>query len=109
MNAILNFVKEITDPNDANRKLCEPFMTLPSKKLYPDYFQIIKKPLCLNKIEKNLEKYVDLEDFALEIKILFKNATVYNADGSLLFNDANYIIKQLKNHAEFNSLFINDI
>jgi len=60
-------------------------------------------------LKKNLDKYVDLEDFALEIKLLFKNATVYNADGSPFFNDANYIIKQLKNHPEFNSLFINDI
>lgn len=37
------------------RLLSEPFMKLPPKKDYPDYYEIIKKPIDITKIINRIE------------------------------------------------------
>lgn len=36
--------------SEEGRVLSEPFMKLPSRKALPDYYEVIKKPLDINKI-----------------------------------------------------------
>ena len=38
----------------SGREMAEIFLTLPSKKLYPDYYVLIKQPMCLKTIRKRL-------------------------------------------------------
>ena len=62
----------------------------PSKKLYPDYYEIVPHPIALNPIRRKIEKlkYDDMLAFELDLKQLFDNARLYNAAESLVYADA---------------------
>lgn len=47
--------------------MVEPFLYLPAKKQFPDYYKLIKKPISLNEIkEKDSDDLRELyEDFKL--------------------------------------------
>jgi SWI/SNF-related matrix-associated actin-dependent regulator of chromatin subfamily A member 2/4 len=72
------------------RILSEPFVKLPTKKELPDYYQVIAKPIDLNKIEKNIhdDRYRTLEAFEDDIKVMCRNAQEYNVEGSLIYQDS---------------------
>lgn len=61
--------------------LSEPFMKLPPKKDYPDYYEVIKKPLDINKILNRIE------------------------DGKVFFT-LNYINNNNKNDMKFTKLIL---
>lgn len=66
------------------RRLCELFMVKPSKKDYPDYYQIIQDPMDLRTIENNIrtERYNNEEALMDDMKLMFRNARHYNEEGS---------------------------
>lgn len=89
----------------------EPFIKLPSKRHYPDYYKEIKHPISLaqigNKIKNNCyENISDLED---DIILVFDNAMCYNRPDSKIFKDAAKLRKilQLKSR-EIINVFNND-
>lgn len=49
----------------------------------PDYFDIIKQPMDLGTIQKNIEQHVILsrDDFAAAVRLVFDNALKYNKPG----------------------------
>lgn len=51
------------------------FMEKPSRKLYPDYYHVIKEPIDLLTIEANIknEKYASDEDALEDFKVSAKN------------------------------------
>ncbi|PSN42113.1 hypothetical protein C0J52_02963 [Blattella germanica] len=67
------------------------FMEKPSKKLYPDYFQVIQEPIDMLMIEANIknEKYTSEEEIIADFKLLFNNCRQYNEEGSMIYEDAN--------------------
>lgn len=82
----------------------------------PDYYDIIKRPMDLSTIEKNLKagKYsdlngnVDLEDwdetsafsFCGHIFLMLSNATTYNSDGTWVYNNAQWLRKNVTKKIE---------
>uniref|UniRef100_A0A672N6T1 Protein polybromo-1 n=1 Tax=Sinocyclocheilus grahami TaxID=75366 RepID=A0A672N6T1_SINGR len=80
------------------RRLCDLFMVKPSKKGYPDYYQIIQDPMDLRTIENNIrtERYNNEEALMDDIKLMFRNARHYNEEGSQVYNDANILEKMVK-------------
>jgi hypothetical protein len=66
------------------------FMSLPSKNVYPDYYELVKNPIALNPIRKKIEahKYESMEEFEMDLKLLIDNARVYNSPESLVYSDA---------------------
>lgn len=66
------------------------FLKLPSKKLYADYYQIIKKPTSLNQIRKHLlqERYERIEDVFEQLRLMCLNAKTYNEEGLWVYTDA---------------------
>ncbi|KAI9646253.1 transcriptional regulator [Ciborinia camelliae] len=72
------------------REIIFPFVSLPSKKDFPDYYLIIKEPIAMKLIEKKINKreYNSLQDFKKDIDTLCTNAKTYNEDGSLIYVDA---------------------
>lgn len=48
-------IVDYTDSTDG-RLLSEPFMKLPSRRELPDYYEIIKKPLTINKLLQKIEE-----------------------------------------------------
>ena len=81
------------DEKMEKRAVIDPFVNLPPKKVYPDYYQIITNPIAMDQIKKKIhkEEYNSLKEFRDDVLMLCKNARTYNEDGSFLFQDANTI------------------
>jgi hypothetical protein len=56
----------------------------------PNYFDIIKTPMDLGTVRKKLDlgEYEGAEDFAVDVRLVFSNATIFNPPNSLVYNDA---------------------
>ncbi|TVY27762.1 Chromatin structure-remodeling complex subunit [Lachnellula hyalina] len=78
------------DDDEGGRLIIGPFVALPSKKDYPDYYQFIKVPISMKMIEKKIKKeeYSSLSDLRRDIQLLCTNAKTYNDDGSMIYTDA---------------------
>ncbi|XP_051997457.1 protein polybromo-1-like isoform X3 [Xyrauchen texanus] len=90
----------VTEAQEAGsgRRLCELFMVKPSKKDYPDYYQVIQEPMDLRTIENNIrtERYNNEDALMDDMKLMFRNARHYNEEGSQVYNDANILEKIVK-------------
>uniref|UniRef100_A0A2M4A8V7 Putative chromatin remodeling complex rsc subunit rsc1/polybromo n=1 Tax=Anopheles triannulatus TaxID=58253 RepID=A0A2M4A8V7_9DIPT len=82
-------LREYREPKQ-NRQLSYIFMKLPSKSEYPDYYDIIKNPIDIEKIEKKLRQqaYESIEDMAADFMLMFENACKYNEPDSQIYKDA---------------------
>jgi len=91
--AINNLEEPSPDPGIEPRPLIDPFIKLPDRKLYPDYYQLIRDPICIEQIEKKINNkvYQSLDGFFVDVKTLCNNCRTYNEDGSVLYKDANLI------------------
>lgn len=98
------------------------FMEKPSKKLYPDYFQVIEQPIDMLTIEANIkaDKYTSEEqlvsDFRVRqtvfrevstlcynlfaLQLMFNNCRHYNEEGSVIYEDANKLERLLMEKAQ---------
>lgn len=80
------YIKEYTD--SSCRILSLPFMKLPSKSDYPDYYSVIKQPMDLQMISRNRRRYETLDEAVSDFTLVFDNAMRYNDDESLIYKDA---------------------
>lgn len=73
------------------------FMEKPSKKLYPDYYEVIQHPIDLTTIENNIknDKYGTLDDVVGDFRLMFANCRKYNEEGSQIYEDANILERAL--------------
>ena len=71
----------------------DPFIKLVPKSDYPDYYLLIRNPICMEQIEKKINKkeYRSLKEYREDIRLLCDNARLYNEDGSPLYQDADKI------------------
>ena len=60
---------------------------MPSLQEYPDYYEIIKKPIDMATIHQRIvaSKYSTLEDMVAEFVLMFDNACKYNEPESLIY------------------------
>ena len=74
----------------AKRVLAQAFVELPSKDEYPDYYELIKKPMDLRMILERIDEqqYRRWENFERDMLTLFENAKAYNEEGSPIYVDA---------------------
>lgn len=81
------------DDGPPMRGLIDPFIKLVPKSQYPDYYMLIKDPICMDQIEKriNRKEYRNLREYREDIRLLCDNARRYNEDGSILYQDADKI------------------
>lgn len=103
-------IRDFRDPK-ANRQLALIFMKLPSKNVrislsrnkssnllielshcqdYPDYYDIIKNPIDMEKIAHKLrtQVYETVDEIASDFMLMFENACKYNEPDSQLYKDA---------------------
>jgi len=94
-DALIDLEEESSDPEIPNRGIIDPFIELPDKWDYPDYYQLIKIPICMKQIQKKINKkeYRSPRQFRQDLGQLCSNCRLYNEDTSLLFADANLIEK----------------
>ncbi|EHA50866.1 hypothetical protein MCOR02_008186 [Pyricularia oryzae] len=102
------------DDEPLKRLIIGPFIKLPPKRDFPDYYQFIAKPIAMKQIETRIKKeeYSNLSDLKSDIELLCNNCRQYNEDGSILYSDANIIEKffnerleaELSSHPELQEL-----
>lgn len=73
-----------------NRQLALIFMKLPSKAEYPDYYELIKNPIDMEKIAHKLKNsvYNTVNELASDFILMFDNACKYNEPDSQIYKDA---------------------
>ncbi|RKP40310.1 SNF2 family N-terminal domain-containing protein, partial [Dimargaris cristalligena] len=83
--AVLNCV----DPVDG-RLRSDLFVELPSKREYPQYYTIIRKPIAMSMIRKRMRSntYTSVADFRKDFEQMFTNACTFNEEGSWVYVDA---------------------
>ncbi|KAK6461108.1 Bromodomain-containing protein [Scheffersomyces coipomensis] len=92
VSLVLNIRDESSDD-----QLAFPFIKLPSRKLYPDYYELIEQPLCITDIQKKASKgkYSDTsaDEFLADFQLLLDNATKYNDPESWIVTSAEKIFE----------------
>ncbi|CAI9732152.1 probable global transcription activator SNF2L2 isoform X1 [Octopus vulgaris] len=88
MKKLLDVVLSYRDSD--GRVLSEVFISLPSRKELPEYYEIIKKPVDFRKIKARIRdhKYRSLDDLERDVMLLCKNAQTFNVEGSLIYEDS---------------------
>lgn len=77
------------------RLLHTVFQLLPSRKLYPDYYQVIENPIDLKQIAMKIQgnEYSNLNEMDKDLSLLTKNACTYNEPGSQIYKDSKLLRK----------------
>ncbi|KAL0978139.1 hypothetical protein UPYG_G00166640 [Umbra pygmaea] len=72
--------------NSQGQLLAEPFLQLPSRKEYPDYYQQIKRPISLQQIREKMKngEYESVEQMDSDLTQMFENAKRYNVPNSAI-------------------------
>ncbi|RLV93640.1 Protein polybromo-1 [Spathaspora sp. JA1] len=97
----LNLVMNLQE-SDSEDQMAFPFVKLPSKKLYPDYYQIIAQPISLTDVQKKIKSngYSSSDDFLSDFQLLLDNAIKYNNSDSWIVINAtkifNFVNDQVK-------------
>lgn len=96
---LLELVDEAT-----GEKTSGPFLKLPPKKIYPDYYDIIAQPISLAEIQKKIKagKYLNSspDDFLDDFRLLAENAAKYNDPQSWIVAGANQMLEFVENELE---------
>ncbi|KAG7693408.1 hypothetical protein KL930_003988 [Ogataea haglerorum] len=91
----LNIIDSINDlvDEDYGVAIVGDFIKLPSKKLYPDYYQLIEFPISLNEIKAKVRKSdrYPVQEFLKDFKLMADNANTYNDPQSYIAKNANKI------------------
>lgn len=75
-------------------------MRLPSKRHYPDYYNFITQPICLDDIKKKIDedKYPSLDEVRQDFELCFTNAKRYNMKDSPIWLDAKFLLVSTLNY-----------
>ncbi|KAH9643153.1 hypothetical protein HF086_010605 [Spodoptera exigua] len=89
LRTLYDAIRDYRDPK-ANRQLALIFMKLPSKIEYPDYYELIKNPIDMEKIAHKLKNnvYGSVNELASDFILMFDNACKYNEPDSQIYKDA---------------------
>ncbi|AET40158.1 RSC chromatin remodeling complex ATPase subunit STH1 Ecym_5403 [Eremothecium cymbalariae DBVPG len=101
---LLKFVETLrkeTDPVDGHVRAAI-FEKLPSKRDYPDYYQVISNPISIDTILKKSKKgfYNNMDAARQDFETMFENAKFYNQEDSWVYNDAEELSKYLSHYFE---------
>ncbi|PVU91286.1 hypothetical protein BB559_004197 [Furculomyces boomerangus] len=119
-NAYKVVLKVSFEEEGYTRQVCELFLDLPNKREYPDYYIVIKKPISMKMIKRRMKSsvtynpptanalsstnpnalaqysYSSLEEFHDDWIKMFNNARLYNEEGSMVYEDAGMLQKELE-------------
>ncbi|KAM7006809.1 protein polybromo-1-like isoform 5-T5 [Tautogolabrus adspersus] len=76
--------------NSQGQLISEPFLQLPSRKDYPDYFHQISHPICLLQIKNKMKnnEYESVEHVDSDLTRMFENAKRFNVPHSSVYKRA---------------------
>ncbi|KAG5885887.1 hypothetical protein JTB14_019148 [Gonioctena quinquepunctata] len=89
LKSLYEAIRYFRDPKD-NRQLSQIFMKLPSKIDYPDYYEVIKNPIDMEKMAHKIRgsDYTHLDELVADLVLMFDNACKYNEPDSQIYKDA---------------------
>ncbi|OWB66106.1 hypothetical protein B5S33_g3801 [[Candida] boidinii] len=92
---VLNLLYDLKDEDEPDRGIATEFLKLPSKKLYPDYYELIESPISINEIKNKVagKKYISIDDFLKDFALMSSNASTFNDPDSDIAADCNVIYK----------------
>ncbi|KAJ7135485.1 P-loop containing nucleoside triphosphate hydrolase protein [Mycena crocata] len=76
------------------RRRCQLFLKLPSKTVFPDYYEQIEAPISMKNIKTLCAKathYTSIIEYRAAWHLLFANALKYNEPGSEIYEDATHL------------------
>lgn len=88
MQKLKTLYDTIKDYHDTKgRQLSLIFMKLPNKNEYPDYYEVIKQPIHMEKIAATLKNngYENLDELVSDFILMFDNACKYNEPDSQIY------------------------
>lgn len=103
------FASVMTATDENSRPLNLMFQLLPSKREYPDYYEIIEHPIDLKFIATKIQTnaYLSLAEMEKDLLQMTKNACIFNEPGSQIYKDAKTLKKVRKpDRKTFNLKFI---
>ncbi|KAG2219089.1 hypothetical protein INT45_005820, partial [Circinella minor] len=95
---LYKLVEEYPDPDEPEYILSTLFLQLPSKRQYPDYYEVIKNPIALSNIKTKIDQkeYKSVSELKADIDLMVSNAKRYNIKESQVYQDAVKIHKLVK-------------
>lgn len=86
---IINILVAAT-PSRGKRKMADMFLDLVDRSDWPEYYEVIPEPRCINGVRANVEKnrYKDPLNAYTDLSLVFWNALFYNEPGSQIATDA---------------------
>lgn len=81
--------------NNEGRPLYPAFQLLPSKRRYPEYFNVIDSPIDLKTIAQKIQggEYTNLNELEKDLLLMVRNACHFNEPGSQIYKDAKTLKK----------------
>ena len=101
-------VVALKDPS-TKRRLAEIFLDKPDPAAFPDYYEIIEKPVAINDILRKCRAhmYGSIPEFRDDWKLMFANAKKFNGEDSWVVRDAQALEKELERVLKKNG-FVDD-
>jgi chromatin structure-remodeling complex subunit RSC1/2 len=90
-------MKGIRKPrNSLNKLMVSAFERIPDKAVMPEYHAEIKTPMAMDVLKRKLKrkKYKSVDDFMVDVELMFENAKNYNEDDSQVYKDAVHLQKE---------------
>jgi protein polybromo-1 len=104
LTAMYNAIRDFKDSK--LRVLSAPFMKLPCRTELPDYYEVIKRPIDMNKVWQKIQnkQYPNIDELTSDFVLMFDNACKYNEPDSLIYkvSFSSFICKP------FSILFVQD-
>ena len=90
-------VVTLKDPS-TKRRLAEIFLDKPDPAAFPDYYEIIERPVAINDILRKCRNhmYRSIPEFRDDWKLMFDNAKQFNGEDSWVVADAQALEKELE-------------
>lgn len=87
----------LKDPS-TKRRLSDIFLEKPNPATFPDYYEIIEKPIAINDILRKCRAklYSNIPAFREDWNLMFANARKFNGDDSWVVEDAKALEKELE-------------
>ncbi|CAG9839830.1 unnamed protein product [Diabrotica balteata] len=107
LHMLAKFMLDYT--TEDGRKPMLAFIEKPSKKLYPEYYEVIAEPIDFLEIESKIksEQYSGVSDLVKDFKLMFSNCRQFNEENSPIYDDANDLEKYLlKKVAQFKQVHV---
>lgn len=94
---LLGLQRFLCDYTVAGRRPMTLFMEKPSRKQYPDYYEVIQHPIDMLTIEQNIkaDRYGTLDDVVGDFRLMFGNCRKYNEESSTIYEDSNILERAL--------------